>query len=93
MAQGLIDARGGVNRLDYDPGNRLISTTDAEGRVITYTYDARGNVVVQTTGTGTSGAGSLGEEVTRFEYDAKDNLLRVTDAEGGVRENVYDRTR
>ena len=29
----VVDARGGIERLVYDAGNRYIQTTDAEGRI------------------------------------------------------------
>lgn len=81
----LTDPRGGIATFTYDPGNRLISTTDSEGREATFVYDARDNRIEQRTA-----AGTVDEEVTRFEYDAENNLRRVIDAEGEVTENDYD---
>ncbi len=86
----IIDPRNSEQVFTFDPGNRLITSEDGEGRTVSFEYDAQGNVVVQTTGVGGPGPGSLGPEVTRYEYDAEGNLRKVIDAEGGESSFDYD---
>ncbi len=81
----LVDARGGITRLVYDAGNRVIQSTDAEGRVSRLEYDVLGNRITQRTAVGTTD-----EQVTRFEYDAQNNLRAVVDGEGARTENGFD---
>jgi YD repeat-containing protein len=71
------DPRGNTAIFTFNAGNELVELTDAEGRTSRFTYDALGNTVTQTTGVGTTGTGSLGEQVTRYEYDAESKLRAV----------------
>jgi RHS repeat-associated protein len=78
----VIDARGvRAARNDYDDAGRLISTTDAGGKIVTYQHDvaSRREVVVDRTGA-----------QTVLEYDVRGNVTRETDAEGGVTLRTFD---
>ena len=81
----IIDPNGGIERMQYDAGNRYIQTTDPEGRVTRLEYDRLGHVITQTTAFGTPQA-----QVTRFVYDAEDNLRKVIDAEGKESTQGFD---
>jgi YD repeat-containing protein len=80
---------------DYDRSlpNRLLNAKDSEGRVFSFTYDARGNILTKTQ-TGTGGAGSL---VLEANYDVvcsnpvtcnKPNWVK--DAKGNRTDYTYD---
>ena len=63
-------------RMTYDSLNRLATVTDVQtGRTIGYTYDANGN---RTSMTVTPDA-----ETTRYAWDGRNLLVRLTDPEGG----------
>ena len=68
-------------RNTYDNGGRLISHTDAFGKVITYTHNLNTRQEVVTDRLG---------NVTVNEYDADGNIVKVTDALGGVTTRTYD---
>jgi RHS repeat-associated protein len=70
--------------MTYDALNRLATVTDVQtGRTIGYTYDANGN---RTSMTVTPDA-----ETTRYGWDARNLLVRLTDPEGGVYRFSYDK--
>jgi RHS repeat-associated protein len=68
-------------RNDYDASGRLISSTDAFGKVITYVHDLTNRTETVTD--------RLGNPTT-FVYDDRGNVLRKTDARGGVTVSTYD---
>ena len=84
----IIDPRGGATELRFDAGNRQIGFTDARGRVTSFSYDALDNRVEQITAVGAGGVGSQGEEITRYEYDAENNLRAVVVLNGAVEERT-----
>jgi YD repeat-containing protein len=60
---------------------RLLSTTDAADKSITYTHEIgiRKETVVSRTG-----------DVSTFEYDVRGNVTKETDAEGGITTRTFD---
>ncbi len=72
-------------RLSYDRMERVIGETDLldedASQSVSTVYDAAGNVVARTDPEG---------KITRFEYDALNRLVKVTDASGGMTERAYD---
>ncbi|MCW6005677.1 DNRLRE domain-containing protein [Micromonospora sp. CPCC 205371] len=75
----------------YDPAGQLASVVDAMGRETTYTYYNDGLIETEkrvrrdSTGEVTSSV-----ELARYEYDYANNLTRVTEAGGVVRDYDYD---
>ncbi|MFH0727105.1 MAG: RHS repeat-associated core domain-containing protein [Pseudomonadota bacterium] len=72
--------------LTYDRRGRVVEETDipkqGESRTRRYTYDAIGNVLSVT---------DEEENITRFEYDALNRLVKTTDPAGETIERSYDR--
>ncbi|MBL3616339.1 MAG: putative Ig domain-containing protein [gamma proteobacterium endosymbiont of Lamellibrachia anaximandri] len=68
-------------RNEYGPDGRLISTTNADGRIVTLTHNvgARQEIVTDIDGS-----------MTVMEYDASGNVLSVTDPLGSVTSHTYD---
>ena len=69
----------------YNADKRLVSVTDALGFVTAYTYDARGNVLTETTAYGTALAAA-----TVYTYDSADRLTSSTDPLGRTTNYQYD---
>ena len=69
----------------YNADKRLVSVTDALGFVTAYTYDARGNVLTETTAYGTALAAA-----TFYTYDSADRLTSSTDTLGRTTNYQYD---
>ena len=63
----------------YEPNGLPASKTDRNGVTVSYTYDARGNILTET----------AGDQVVTFSYDSNGNLLTMTD-ETGVTAYAYD---
>lgn len=57
------------------------STTDAQGRITKYAYDANGNITSRTDPAG---------KITTFVYDANWNITKTTDPLGNIRTFTYD---
>jgi len=74
-----------TQHLYYDKLQRLIQTTDVVDTntrySIHYTYDVAGNVIAKKDEEG---------NITRFEYDALNRLIKITDALQAVTELTYD---
>lgn len=70
----------------YNGNGDVLSYTDPNGRVYSYTYDSKGNVL---TATADSGSGGLALTST-YTYDAKNNLLTATDPLSHTWTNTYD---
>ncbi len=68
----------------YDQANRLIGTRNAVGDVAGLAYDAKGNAVRSSTGSGND------ERVSRTVYDLAGRPVLSIDAVGGVTERRYD---
>jgi YD repeat-containing protein len=70
----LTDERGLVTRIEYDAARRPTKTTYPDGTSVTTTYDSvYGNPLTRINEAGTS---------TLYQYDAKGNLLKMTEAAG-----------
>ena len=88
---GTIIPPGGVNTqtVTYDDMNRVLTVTDAEGKVVSYVYDGRGDRISQTvdyTADGTTGR----NVVTLFSYDDDNQLVfESTAADGLVVQTQY----
>ncbi|WP_405056848.1 DUF6531 domain-containing protein [Kribbella sp. NBC_01505] len=82
LLTGVTDVRGKTTSYGYDAADRIITVTDALGRVITKNiYDAAtGRVSSQTGPTG---------DVTRFEWDAAKGEADTIDPNGAVWTDVY----
>ncbi len=79
---GVIDPLNRVvRRNEYDTGGRLISSTDADGRIIAYTHDMGSRQEVLTDADGS---------VTVLEYDINGNIISMTDPLGNVSLYSYD---
>jgi RHS repeat-associated protein len=99
----LTGRTGLVQKREYDPNFPLVTkTTDELGRVTTFAYDSRGNLVSttnplgQTTTTGFDGFGQMTSvtnalgKTTRTEYDAYGNMSASIDALGNRTTFEYD---
>ncbi len=66
---------------DYDSRGNLLSLRDGKGSVIlSYTYDANGNVLSETSDGTTS----------TYKYDSRGNVIETIDADGTVTKTEYD---
>ncbi len=80
--KNLIDPRGVTPlRNDYDADGRLVRSTDATGKAITYGHNVDGKVESITDRLG---------HTTTHRYDNQGNVLSTTDAKGGVISYTYD---
>ncbi len=70
-----------VRRLQYDRLGRLTSITDAEGAVITNSYDGMDNTPAVTNALG---------QTTEFEYDAVDRLTLIRDPDGLSMQQLFN---
>ncbi len=68
----------------YDATDRLVQTTDANGNLVAYVYDAANRLLTRTVDP--SGLALT----TRYEYSAFGDAVRTTDANGVVTETTYD---
>ncbi|WP_046655866.1 putative Ig domain-containing protein [Lysobacter capsici] len=72
----------------YDALGRLVSQTDAEGTITTFTYDGAGRLL-QTRMTDAAGTAAT-ERIVRYFYDASGRQTGQLDAEGYLVEHSYD---
>ncbi|RLA08078.1 MAG: hypothetical protein DRQ54_04680, partial [Gammaproteobacteria bacterium] len=78
----IIDPLGRVvARNEYDANGRLISSTNSDGRIITYDHDLSNRQEI---------VRDSNNEITVVEYDNRGNAVKVTDPLGGVTTNTYD---
>lgn len=82
------DPTGAVRQYQYDGNGRLIQETDPAGHRTTWTYDANGNKLSETTTQTTPGG--VRTVVTRFEYDRQNRLVKTIHPDGSVSSTVYD---
>ncbi|MFC6549102.1 RHS repeat-associated core domain-containing protein [Cohnella cellulosilytica] len=76
------NARGFLTQYEYDGMNRVVSKTDAENQVISYTYDRAGNKTSETNARG---------HTFSYEYDKLNRVVTVRDPYGAViARHVYD---
>ena len=73
----------GTTTYEREPGtNKILSVTDALGRKISYTYDAKGRVLTKT---------DNGGNRTSYEYeDTFSKMTKITDAMGNITLMTYD---
>ncbi len=71
--------------VEYDGLGRIHSETDGEKNRHTYEYDGLGRVVKET-------VNSIPETVLYYEYDARGNVTKFTDAAGTVFKRTYTKT-
>ncbi len=84
----VVDGVACVTRYEYDGSGRLIKETDGLGHEMSYTYDASGNRLTQsTTRTTPNGVETL---TTTYEYDKLGRLLKTTDPDTTFTRTVYD---
>ncbi|TAM09378.1 MAG: RHS repeat protein [Nevskiaceae bacterium] len=70
-----------TTQASYDGNGQLLTYTDADGNVTTYTYDGGGNLASVTNALG---------QVTAYTHDADGRLLSQTDANSLVTAYTYD---
>ena len=100
-----VDAEGNQWSYTYNADNRLTNSTSPDGRVDSFEYDAKGNLVKETLAKGTSEAlittyvydpyGQItsitsGGAVTAFTYDGVGNVDKITDPLGNSTTMEYD---
>jgi RHS repeat-associated protein len=76
----VTDPSGRQLRIGWLNG-RVISITDPADRIVSFDYDASGDLVAST---------DVGGHKTRYSYDMSHRLLGMTHPEGGVVTNTYD---
>ena len=97
----ILDASGGLTRIERDKAGRPLRVVSAAGRVETYEYDSAGRTTTHAVGLDTpkripDAEGVLREAeparwaVTRFEYDAASQLVRRINPDGTEEKTVYD---
>lgn len=85
------DAQGNITQISnalaqvtgftsYDNSGRLLTSVDANGLTTTLTYDLRGRLSTRT----------IGNALTKLDYDAAGNLTKVTAPDGTHASYVYD---
>jgi len=79
----ITDRNNNSVTLQYDLNNRLVSVTDAVGRITQFTYNAAGKVSLITD--------PIGRKAS-FSYDANNNLVTTTDMAGNVSTFTYNGT-
>jgi len=76
------DRIGGVRRMEYEPVfNKTTRMIDELGRITTYAYDSRGNMISMTDALG---------RTTSYTYDGVGQLTGITDPLGHVKQLTYD---
>jgi RHS repeat-associated protein len=87
---------GATTSVSFDPMDRPVQTTLPENmpegpeRIQTVTYDRAGNVLTETDPKGNLTPADSDDFVTRFAYDAANQLTTVTDAAGNQTGHAYD---
>jgi RHS repeat-associated protein len=81
LIRTVFEPLGATNNFGYDALNRLVAMTNAAGAVLSYEYDARGNLAAFTDPDGVT---------QRFEYDARNLVTSLTDGAGSRLAYAYD---
>jgi len=93
LRTSMTDALLNVWTYSYDSLGRLVDTTDPLGRVAHSEYDATGRLV-RTTANYDPGRpqndANLYNIITEYDYDARGNLVAVTDTLGRLTQYIYD---
>ena len=79
-----------ANTYHYDLNGNLISTTDAEGNVTSYTYDAMNRLLTTTTQWKDAEGTLLRDIVTSKTYNWEGKVTSETDANGNTTAYTYD---
>jgi YD repeat-containing protein len=82
----LTDAQGRATQFHYDLNKGRTDVTDALGNVTSYFYDNQGRLV----GVESPDIGGGKRTLTSYQYDANNNIIAVTDAEGRSVHYAYD---
>lgn len=77
---------GSYSATVYDAAGNTISTSDAQGNVTNYTYDSNGNQLTERL---TDAVGNI-REISRREYNSRNQLEKIIDAEGYSTVYGYD---
>ncbi|MFC7336898.1 RHS repeat-associated core domain-containing protein [Haloferula chungangensis] len=88
-----IDTEGGVTTFEYYPGTTQQKySIDQVGNVVSRAYDARGNLIAETTGasTGEDPANPSTGFTTRIEFNDSNDPTSIVDARGNADEIDYD---
>ena len=85
----ITDALGNETRYTYNRFGLKGTETDALGHRTTYGYDASGNLTSETRSR-TLPDNTVAEEITSYQYDARNRLLSTTDAQGNITQSEYD---
>ena len=92
-AQGLPslvrDAMGNETTYTYDSDGNKLTEKNALNETISFTYDDNANVLTETR-TRTLADDSVVNEVTAYEYDKQNRVIKTTDVLGNVFINEYD---
>ena len=92
----------GVSIYAYDARNRLVTSIDADGRMVRYAYDAIGQRISLTYPDGSAASYTYDADgrlqsvtapdggVTTYQYDALGRQTRVVQANGAMVETAYD---
>ena len=97
----ILDATGGLTRLERDGAGRVLRVISAAGRIETYEYDAAGRVISHAIGldaperyTDEEGVSQVVEPsawaITRLEYDAASQIIKRINPDGTVEKITYD---
>ena len=82
--------RNRVTNYAYDVMGNRTSSTDAEGRTTTYTYDALNRLLTARTPGVTDASGRPVTYTTSYAYDGVGNRITVIDNNGNRADTVYD---
>ncbi|VWD13659.1 Rhs family protein [Burkholderia lata] len=74
----------------YDHAGHVLREIEGGRTAIEYTYDAAGRVLTRKERTNQTDANASIELITRYEYDAKGQQVRITDPSGTVTDTHYD---
>ena len=89
----ILDRNGKLRVLEYDERGNVVLETDPNGKVILRAFDANNNRTCETEAHDPLQSGvdcQSSPNPTLFAYDARDNLLSQTDAEGNTTSFTYN---
>src|SRR5690606_16130482 len=84
----IVDVEGNRTEFTHNVSDREEIVVDSRNHVTRYLYDERGNVLLEETTVTIEG--ETVPVVTSYEYDERDNLTTVVDADGVRHEAEYD---
>ena len=89
----ILDRNGKLRVLEYDERGNVVLETDPNGKVILRAYDANNNKTCETEAHDPAQSGvdcQNSPNPVLFAYDARDNILSQTDAEGNTTSFTYN---